>query len=244
MYAPRPHKRESAYLIVPYTTVESLLQAQFSRFMMEKYEIIDLKNHDRQEYFQYFLSVGTVIEFTVKIDVSKVVDKCKSENISFHAYMIFLLYKAFNSVDNFKYDFIDNRFIQWEKVVPAYSGFNNDKKLFCTLYSDIADNFTEYDKRYKETISYFCDTISIVPQENLPPNVFNVSCIPWLHYEHFSSNTQLQSNKIVKMITFGKYEKSDERYFLPLTLQISHAIADGYHVSQFFENLQSILNKS
>lgn len=50
----------------------------------------------------------------------------------------------------------------------------------------------------------------------------------------------MESN-IVKMITFGKYDKKDESFILPVTIQVSHAIADGYHVALFFENLQKEL---
>ncbi len=188
------------------------------------------------------LSVGTLIEFTVKIDVSKAVLKCKTENISFHAYMIYSIYKAFNTVENFKFDYINNQFIQWENVIPTFSGFNIDNKLFCTLYAAMSDNFGEFKKRYKMVVNSFCNTNSIIPQNDLPPNIFNISCVPWLHYEHFSSNTQTPSNKIVKMIAFGKYKNDNGRYIMPLTLQISHAIADGYHVSLFYENLQALLD--
>ena len=49
-------------------------------------------------------------------------------------------------------------------------------------------------------------------------------------------------NKIVKMITLGKYEQVNDRYILPITIQVSHAIVDGYHVALFFEKLQEELN--
>ena len=80
-----------------------------------------------------------------------------------------------------------------------------------------------------------------MPQGELPPNVFNVSCIPWLHLEHFTSNSKPIENKRVKKITLGKYEQADTRYILPVTLQASHAIADGYHAYLFFEKLQKEL---
>ena len=38
---------------------------------MELYKKIDMINFDRAEYFQYFMSVGTTIEFTVKVDYTK-----------------------------------------------------------------------------------------------------------------------------------------------------------------------------
>ncbi|GAA0220864.1 CatA-like O-acetyltransferase [Metaclostridioides mangenotii] len=83
---------------------------------MEKYKIIDINEFDRSEYFQYFMSVGTTIEITVKVDVTR-----------------------------------------------------------------------------------------ILPQLDLPPNVFNVSSIPWIHFEHFSSNTNDSGNQLTTMITTGKY---------------------------------------
>lgn len=44
------------------------------------------------------------------------------------------------------------------------------------------------------------------------------------------------------MITLGKYEQqTNGNFVLPLTVQISHAIADGYHVALFFNQLQEEL---
>ena len=40
----------------------------------------------------------------------------------------------------------------------------------------------------------------------------------------------------------GKYEQVNDRYILPITIQVSHAIADGYHVALFFEKFQEELN--
>lgn len=81
----------------------------------------------------------------------------------------------------------------------------------------------------------------IVPQGTLPANTFDVSCVPLLHFKHFSSNSKTTENKIVRMITYGKYKKVNEKFILPMTLQISHAIADGYHVALFFKKLQEEL---
>lgn len=47
---------------------------------MELYKKIDMINFDRAEYFQYFMSVGTTIEFTVKVDITKTLEKSREEN--------------------------------------------------------------------------------------------------------------------------------------------------------------------
>lgn len=209
---------------------------------MELYKIINMNNFDRADYFQYFMSVGTIIEFTVKIDVTTAVQKCKNESISFHAYTLFKLYKVMNSIQNFRYDIFDGKVIEWNKVIPTFSSFNKKSKLFFTLCEEPMEDYNDFDKQYREVTTTYADSNTIVPQMDLPPNVFNVSSIPWMHFEHFSSNSKKQENQITKMITLGKYEEINSK-LMPITIQVSHAIADGYHVSMFFKNLQMEMNQ-
>lgn len=209
---------------------------------MEKYELVDMLKFDRADYFSYFMSVGTTIEFTVKVDVTKMLDRCKKDKLNFQAVMLYQLYKVVNTIENFKLDVLEDKLIKWDKIVPTFSSMNKNSKLFFTLYADMQENCVDYNKQYQKTVENYADSTTIVPQGNLPENVFNVSCIPWLHFEHFSSNSKAIENKVIKMITFGKYEQIDGCFILPLTIQISHAIADGYHVALFFEKLQEELN--
>lgn len=210
---------------------------------MKSYKIIDMEEFDRADYFQYFMSVGTTIQFTMKIDVTNAVQKCYQESISFHAYTVFKIYKAMNSIQNFRYDILDGNVVEWEKIIPTFSSFNKKSKLFFTLCEEPMESYIEFDKRYKSVTAKYADSNTIVPQMDLPLNIFNISCIPWMHFEHYSSNSKTQENKITKMITFGKYEEINSKLVMPITIQISHAIADGYHVSMFFKNLQDEMNQ-
>lgn len=205
---------------------------------MEKYELVNMQTLDRADYFHYFMNVGTTIEFTVKIDATKVIKRCHTEHLNFQAIMLHRFYKAINKIDNFKYDLYDDKLIKWDKIVPTFSSMNKDSKLFFTLYADMQENEIDFNEIYKDTVKQYSTSTVIVPQGELPANVFNVSCIPWLHFEHFSSNSKSMEHRIVKMITVGKYEQVASCYMIPITLQVSHSIADGYHVSMFFEKLQ------
>lgn len=44
------------------------------------------------------------------------------------------------------------------------------------------------------------------------------------------------------MITLGKYAELNGKIFIPLTIQVSHAIVDGYHISLSYNKLQEKLN--
>ncbi|MCB6345461.1 CatA-like O-acetyltransferase [Enterocloster lavalensis] len=201
-----------------------------------------MQKFDRADYFYYFMGVGTTIEFTAKIDVTKMIERCTKDDLNFQAIMLYQLYKAINTIENFKYDVLEGNLIEWDKIVPTFSSMNKNSKLFFTLYADMQETCAEYNEQYRKTVEEYANSTTIVPQGTLPENIFNVSCIPWLHFEHFSSNSKSMENNVVKMLTFGKYEKIDGCFVLPLTIQISHANADGYHVALFFKKLQEELN--
>ncbi|NSB44721.1 chloramphenicol O-acetyltransferase [Clostridium saccharoperbutylacetonicum] len=43
------------------------------------------------------------------------------------------------------------------------------------------------------------------------------------------------------MITWGKFFEEGKKIIMPLTIQIHHAVADGYHCSLFFSDVNKIL---
>ncbi|MFQ8705882.1 MAG: CatA-like O-acetyltransferase [Thomasclavelia sp.] len=47
---------------------------------------------------------------------------------------------------------------------------------------------------------------------------------------------------LASVITWGKYEAENNKLILPLTMNIHHAVADGFHISRFFNEVQKLIN--
>ncbi|EOE7172314.1 CatA-like O-acetyltransferase [Clostridioides difficile] len=77
---------------------------------------------------------------------------------------------------------------------------------------------------------------------NQPLNFFDVSCLPWVKYNHFDVHVFDEGKFLAPVITWGKYELERERYIMPLTMNIHHAVADGFHLSRFFNEVQELIN--
>lgn len=45
------------------------------------------------------------------------------------------------------------------------------------------------------------------------------------------------------MVTWGKYLKINKRYVMPLSMQISHAVADGYHCAEFYSIVNELIRE-
>ena len=76
----------------------------------------------------------------------------------------------------------------------------------------------------------------------MPPNTFDVSCLPWVRYRSFDMHIFDSGTYLAPVVTWGKYEREGDRTVLPVSLNIHHAVADGFHLSRFFLELQELLD--
>ena len=76
----------------------------------------------------------------------------------------------------------------------------------------------------------------------MPPNTFDVSCLPWVRYRSFDMHIFDSGTYLAPVVTWGKYAREGARTVLPVSLNIHHAVADGFHLSRFFLELQELLD--
>jgi chloramphenicol O-acetyltransferase type A len=76
-----------------------------------------------------------------------------------------------------------------------------------------------------------------------PRNFFDASCLPWVRYRHFDLHVFDEGNFLAPVVTFGKYEEECHGTIMPLTMNIHHAVADGFHLSRFFCEVQAMIDE-
>jgi chloramphenicol O-acetyltransferase type A len=79
--------------------------------------------------------------------------------------------------------------------------------------------------------------------QNYQKNSFDTSCLPWIKYTSLNLEIPINHKHYAPIITWGKYEKEWNGINMPLTIQINHAVADGYHIGLFFKEIQRISNE-
>ena len=76
------------------------------------------------------------------------------------------------------------------------------------------------------------------------PEILYITCIPWIHYTHFVRSVEGNESDVVPRISWGKYRADREgRIWLPLSVQVHHAMMDGYHVGRYFETVEAWLGQ-
>ncbi len=202
---------------------------------------IKLDEWERGALFRHYIDhMRIVMSLTVDIDVTGLLAFSKRNHLKFYPSMIWVVSKIVNAHDEFKYGWDrGGNLIRWDTIVPSYTDFHREDEHFTklsTAYSD--DLFTFHSRFLADRETYQNCRAFVAP----PPNFFDVSCLPWVSYRHFDVHVFDEGTFLAPVITWGKYELHQGRWRMPLTMNLHHAVADGFHLSRFFTEVQELIH--
>ena len=206
------------------------------------YTMIDLNEWSRGNLFQFYIDkMRIVMSLTVDIDVANLKLYSKKTGIPFYPLMLWVVSKVINNHDEFKYSW-DNKgnLIRWDYVSPSYTDFHSNDENFTKLVTEYTDDLHEFYGRVMADRERHKNDRAVL--DNQPLNFFDVSCLPWVRYKHFDVHVFDEGKFLAPVVTWGKYEQADGKLLMPLTMNIHHAVADGFHLSRFFNEVQELID--
>ena len=97
-------------------------------------------------------------------------------------------------------------------------------------------------KSYEADDAEYSKSTRYAPKGGTPVNSFNISMVPWLEFTSVNINVFDDGRFLLPIFTIGKYFERDGKRLLPLSVQVHHAVCDGYHVGLFVEKLQGSID--
>lgn len=206
---------------------------------------IDLNSWDRKEQFLFFYNADyPQFNICMNLDISNFLSFVKTQQLSFYFSMIFATTKVANEIQNFRYRInSEGEVVLYHSVNPSFTYLppEGTSNLFKMIAVNMEADIFEFNKQAKaisESQTVFIDK-ELFTTDN---NWLYLSCVPWIAFTHISHTITLNRNDSVPRITWGKYYREGDRILLPFSVQVHHALADGYHVGQYVELLQKYLS--
>lgn len=74
-------------------------------------------------------------------------------------------------------------------------------------------------------------------------DTIHYSSVPWYTFTGLTHARHFQFKDSVPKILFGKYSKEKDKLSLPIAINVHHGLMDGYHIGQYLEKFQRLLNE-
>ncbi len=205
------------------------------------YKEIDLKHWKREAQFKFYKDYEQpFFNVTANIDVSKLYQVCKKNNYSFFLTCLYISTKTANSIEEFRIRLDKGKAIIYDKI-DSGSTVLKENNTFFFCYLEFFNDLRKFLNHSREQINIQKDKEFSGGNRNNQAVMYH-STLPWISFTSVQHAQDRKKGNSVPKVVFGKYFKENNKLWMPLSVEVHHALADGYHVGLFFEKFQNEIN--
>lgn len=202
-------------------------------------EPIDLAQWRRKDTFEFFRTYADpFFQLTAPVDVTALLQRSGNEGRSFFLSYLYLALKALNEQEAFRQRFSAEGLMQYAHVHAGCTVLREDETFsfaFMPWNSDRDGFFEEGSRRLQE--ARFSDRLEPLDERK---DVVFFSVIPWVSFTSFKNPHRDPQTDDIPRIVFGKTYRLGNEVYLPVSVEVHHALADGLHAGRFFERLSEL----
>ncbi len=217
---------------------KSIVQTLNTRF-----HLIDFDNWDRKQYFYYFTKMlPTGFSISVEVDITNTYNKIKKQNKKFFPAYLYVTSKLIAEQIEFRISNANGQLGYYEVLHPSYACFHKDDKTMSNMWTEYAPNFEVFYHNYVSDQVQYANHHGILAKPDMPPpNTCMIGMLPWIQFKNYSPIPYADSNCYFPVIQAGKFFDKGGKKSMPLSITVHHAVADGYHVSEFLDKFQKYM---
>jgi chloramphenicol O-acetyltransferase type A len=202
---------------------------------------LDIESWNRKQHFEHFSRLkDPYFAEVVDVDVSRAYQYAKEHSISFFALYLHACMKAINAVENLRYRIEDDKVVIHDAIHASVT-IPREDNTFGFSFVHYAEDFVTFNENLEKEKERIVNSTDLFPAINTEDCVY-ASALPWYN---FSSHKEPVSGwkESVPKLAFGKYVQKEGRLMMPVSIAVNHALADGYHLGEFFKHFQAELDK-
>ena len=202
---------------------------------------IDMDNWERREHYYYYRDfIKTRYNLCGEIDITGLLSQIREKRLHFYLVFLYVVIHTVNEIRELRMCLDEDGALgYWDVCHPSYTIFHKDDLTFSDIWTEYSPDFQTFYERASQDMETFKDVKGIKAKPDTPPHFCPISCIPWISFTGFGSDTYAESNMLYPVILFGKYHENEKgQILLPLSIAVNHMVADGYHTCLFFQKIQ------
>ncbi|MCD7985265.1 MAG: chloramphenicol acetyltransferase, partial [Desulfovibrio sp.] len=129
---------------------------------------------------------------------------------------------------------------RWNYCNPVYTVFHEEDASFSDLWSQWSPDFSLFYETVLDDMARYGGVRGLKGRPHTPENFCSVSSLPWLSFTSFAQDTYAESRLLFPLIRVGKHFVQGRKTLIPVALSVHHAVADGFHTSKLFHDMQTV----
>lgn len=208
-------------------------------------KMIDLATWNRREHFAHFSQLDEPFHgLVVNLNCTWAYAYCKQQQHSFFLFYLHQVMKAINLTDAMRYRIEDGQVVDYTTIHASATVDRSDHTFaFCPIkFNPIFDHFAHEAKQAMQAIR---ETNGLGLNEGMKrQDTIHFSAMPWISFTGLTHARDFQYPDSVPKISVGKCFRQGDQLMMPVATYVHHGLVDGYHIHQFLQALEELLNKA
>lgn len=202
----------------------------------------DIDSWNRKSQYEFFKTYDDpFFNLTTELNVTGLYDYCKKNDLSFFLACLHFAVESANEIPEFRLRIINNTLFEFEKIDIGSTVLNADNSFsFC--YFERKNTVFDFDLNGKEILKKNGESDDFDSNKEVV-NLIYASSIPWVSFTSIKHARSIEREKSgIPKFVFGKFFEKDNIKKMPFSIEVHHALMDGFHVGNFLEIFQSKMN--
>ncbi|MBP6551200.1 MAG: chloramphenicol acetyltransferase [Flavobacterium sp.] len=206
--------------------------------------LLDLENWNRKEHFLFFKQMEEpFFGITTTIDCTKAYSVAKKLGTSFFAYYMHKTIVAVNTIESFRYRIINDAIYIFDTIDVSATIMREDNTFGFSLI-EYSPDYEVFAKNTSEEIQRIQNTSGLFTREFPNNNLIHFSAVPWINFSSLSHARSFTFPDSCPKISFGKMMIcNDDKRTMSMSIHVHHGLMDGYHLGQFVDCFQELMNQ-
>ncbi len=204
-------------------------------------KFIDIDTWARKDLFEFFIGFDKpYFNLCTTVEITKLLESMRnrpgtSVTLAYHYFALLVA----NEIEPFRYRLRQGKVIVHD-VIHGGTTVLQPNESFTFAYFDFDQDFEKFIVAAQRSVDEVKKGQSPF-DPRAADDAIHFTALPWVTFTSFSHARNWQTEDSVPKIAFGKFVKEANRVWLPISVEVHHALMDGVHVGRFINRLEEAL---
>ncbi len=203
---------------------------------------LDLSKWQRRAAFEHFRGFDIPwFNICTRVDVSRLKQAVKDSGVgSIWLAYHFIAIRLANDIEPFRYRLEGDRVRVHDNVHGSTTVLRDDESFgFATL--EHQRDFARFSAQGSAAIATARQRGSPFEPDKHENATIHMTTLPWTHFSSYSNARRRGPHDSIPKIAFGRIAANGDCLWMPLSVEVHHALMDGLHVGRFIEGFEAVL---